>query len=166
MRRFFNKSGLLSVVICIAVLSAASAVARVAETEQTNRMLYGAPVKTEEVRGYDKRVTYKTPLYHISILYRNGLAQVVSYTLAEDGEGLYRLKGKSKLSIRRLVILLRKSNIPADSAGGRNVWYFDDQSTGDGLIGFIDADKRTAADYDLKTDTLTVRLLQQRPAVR
>jgi hypothetical protein len=160
MQRFFRMSSLLAVVICIAALSAASAMARVAETEQTNRMLYGAPVKTEEVRGYGKRVTYKTPLYQITILYQKGIAQVVSYKLAADGEGLYRLEGKSRFSIRRLEILLRQSNIPADSAGGRNVWYFDDQSTEDGLIGFIDADKRTAAVYDLKTDTFTVRLLQ------
>lgn len=148
-----------AVLMIIAALVVEPVSAGVGESEETNRLLYGAPVGMEEVAGFDRSMRYKTSLYDITILYRNGLAQVATYRLGGNKESIFTIRSGKRISIRRIESLLDKVNLPQGAGRMDNSWYFDGSNTSSDQIGFIDVGKRTAASYDLRTESLTIRLM-------
>lgn len=135
--------------------------AGVGENERINELLYGKAVRQEKAQGYDKRVYYKTPLYAITVLYRGGIARVVSHQLQRNGDGVYSRSHNKSISIRRIAELLDKNNDAVRKSMRDISWYFDAENTTNSLISFVDAEKRTAATYDLAEDVLTIRMVEE-----
>ena len=149
MNREFRMTGIILLVCFLITALNMKAEAGVGENRDVNELLFGQPVKTEDVQGYAQQITYRTRIYDVVILYTNQIARVITYRL-RDGE---------LFSIERISGILEKNNAPQDYASGYNRWYFDIQDPkAPGIISFRDYRNKTTAKYNINTAILTVRL--------
>jgi hypothetical protein len=127
------------------MLLAPQTFARLGETEKINSMLYGKPIKTENIAGYDKAISYATPIYNIKILYKKENAVVIAI----------RLKNGGLISTQRMEHLLHNNG--ARVAGGKTVWYISGIAADGNSIIFVNRHKSSIAEYDIQNSILTIK---------
>ena len=123
--------------------------ARIGETEEACSQCYGNPIKEEKIQDYDKKTSYNSPPYNLSILFKDGKADVINY----------QMEDKSNMPLWRLERILHDHG-SAFMGGIRNVWYIDYKPNQEWQIDFIDRDKNNAAVYNVKNNTLTIRSIR------
>lgn len=133
----------------------AAAAARLGDTEQEAISRYGMPTRQEQAAGFDKKLTFDSLPYTISVLLKGGRVAAISYQQADKG----------KISLSRIERLLRYNGERENEPEGmelKNVWYLDGGTPG--LVRLRDKAEQTEAIYEQGTNTLTVRTLPARTA--
>ena len=127
--------------------------ARIGDTADQIETLYGRPVGQSVKSGAITTVKYRTSLYNVSVDFKNGRAEAVSFQLVNQ----------KKMSMERIALLLSENGLEGVSSevvpGLAEVspWYFDARVSKKGVIGFSVESREIIASYFLKNNILLIQ---------
>jgi len=143
----------ISLFLILFLINSGLCFARIGDTSDLIETLYGQPVGQSIQTGAITTVKYQSSLYNISVDYRNGRAEAISYQLVNQ----------NKMSMDRIARLLSDNgvlNLTAEVAPGYSEispWYFDARTSKKGVINFIVDSGKLKASYFLKNNILLIK---------
>lgn len=143
----------ISLFLILFLINSGLCFARIGDTVDQIETLYGRAVEQPIKTGAITTVKYRTSLYNISVDFKKGRAEAISYQLVNQ----------KKMSMERIALLLSENglvNVSSEVVPGLaevSPWFFDGRTSKKDVISFAVESKQLTASYFLKKNILLIQ---------